>query len=309
MSTYTEPRGAQTLLSMALGAINLLEDIGDTPIHIALPILRSIERPEQLALLEECNPALLEHTPELWFNFIKRDVYQWKELLLTKQKSNGELWTEGEVKQKTNYKIYKKYLAKSEVIKAEAEEVLKERLAAAKNAAIKKETRIVERLPQSWMKRGSSRGASSASAEIRLSNGSRTKTDTVKGLMTKVRREVADARLTRPGSTLGTPTHLLNTGRPRPIIAHKSAGPPMRRLLSEKPSSKPTASGLLRAQPSENSKAQKLSSSTNSLVIKGSEDLVDIEAAKTQRDLPQAPVYRPLKRKAPTVLLPMKRMK
>jgi RNA polymerase II transcription factor SIII (elongin) subunit A len=297
---------------MAQGAvrrnITLLEDIGDTPIHIALPILRSVERPEQLALLEERSPALVEHTTELWFNFIKRDVYEWKDILSEKRKRSGEPWTEDEAKQKTNYKIYKKWLARSEVLKAEAEEVLKERLAAVKNAAIKKETRIVEKLPQSWMKsRTSLRGGSSASAEIRFTSGSRTKTDTVRGLMTKVRREAADARLTRPGSTLGTPTHLLNTGKPRTIIARSVVAPPMRRLLSENPSLKPKSAAHAPESP-ERLKSP-ISSSNKISPRKAAEESKGVESTTKQGDPSQVSPYRPLKRKAATVLLPVKRMK
>jgi RNA polymerase II transcription factor SIII (Elongin) subunit A len=302
-----------------------LDDLGDTPIHIALRIIKYVQRPKQLALIEERTPELAQHTHHFWFNFIKRDVFRWQDMLLKKQKKNGEFWTEDEVKQKTTYKTYKRCIEKSESASREAEEIFQQQMQATKDAAENNETRIVERLPASWMKRrNAGRQESSSTGELRLTKGSKTRTDTGRNMITKFRREAADMRLTRPGSSLSTPSHLLNRAIPPPKIFARRE-PTMRRLLSARPisqgkSDSPKAasrdpSTTLRnmskkiAPPRISAKAVPSQSKISSKE-RGEPKTNDLEEGSKDRNKTQPSPLRPIKRRAEqTVLLPNKRSK
>jgi elongin-A len=328
MDTTFQRRGARSLMDMAISTIQRniahLEDIGDTPIHIALRILKYVQRPKQLALLEEHSPELAEHTHEFWFSFIKRDVFRWQDMLLKKQKKNGEYWTEEEVKQKATYKTYKRCIDKADVASREAEEIFQQRMQATKDAAESNETRIVEKLPAGWLKRrGAGRQESSATGELRLTKGSKTKTDTGKNMITKFRREAADKMLTRPGSVLATPNHLLNRTMAPKIFARRE--PTMRRLLSErrlsqtKQDSPKAASKDPPTTIRDVSKKITLSNLPSKTAYQATKaptnerrepKATDIGESPKDRAKTQQSPLRPVKRRTePTVLLPNKRRK
>lgn len=222
---YNEERlGARKLFNMAINVVRSnirdIEDFGDTPVHIVLPLLRHVQRPDQLALIEENSPFLKDHTHELWFNMLTRDVFNWQDMLLTKRKANGALWTEDEVKQKMTHKIYKRSLIKAEEAEKAAEEEMIQKMQAAHQAASSNTPKVVVNDPLLWKKQRTARQDGSSSS-LRFTAGSRTRIDTGKSALNKIWREAADSKLKRPGSTLARPAHLLKKGK---VIAPRSSG-------------------------------------------------------------------------------------
>jgi hypothetical protein len=297
MDMYSEPVGSRRLLDMSLSTIQrniaCLEDLGDTPLHLATRILRYIKRPQQLAIIEENSPTLLGHTHEFWFNFIKRDIFNWEKMLLTKQKRDGSFWTAEEIKQKATYKTYKNCLQKAEDEERKAREILNKDMQARKETDIDTETKILEKEPSTWTKgRSGNKRTTGTVGGLRFTHGSRTKTDTPKGFMAKLRREAADSKLTRPGSTLATPNHLLGRTPPMKIFARREI-------------EKTTATTPISATQS---------TRTNYVGNTPQKPLSSIPAipanTESNKPVPQTSPLRPGKRKAPpTVLLPNKRQK
>lgn len=53
-------------------------DVGDLPYRFVRPVLKRIEKPEQIKQLEDNCPQLLGETGELWFRFVQRDIPGWQ---------------------------------------------------------------------------------------------------------------------------------------------------------------------------------------------------------------------------------------
>ncbi|KZZ90422.1 RNA polymerase II transcription factor SIII, subunit A [Ascosphaera apis ARSEF 7405] len=64
-------------------------DFGDTPFHLAQPILMKIANPKQLRQIEINSPQLTSHTKPFWLEFIKRDIPRHQDLSLP---PNPESW-------------------------------------------------------------------------------------------------------------------------------------------------------------------------------------------------------------------------
>jgi len=201
--------GARPLTSMCLTVIkrhiNNVTNLGtigigeQTP-KMALRILDLVQRPKQLKEIEKNSPHLTAHTGPLYFRFITKEVVGWRDMLLHKSKQDGHIYTEEEAKQKATYNVYLKCLGKAEEANRKAIKRLQQKNEALKQASLKKETRIINAIPVIKQ-----RARPAPQSELRFSHGSKTK-----NVLTKIRRETADARLKQPGSRLGTPTHLLN---------------------------------------------------------------------------------------------------
>jgi RNA polymerase II transcription factor SIII (Elongin) subunit A len=301
METQKGPQGARPLVSMALDIVRRhvasLDDVGDAPPKLILPILKHIHRPEQLALIEENSPHLKDHTHELWFNFIKRDCFGWDNILLTKRKKNGELWTVDEVKQKATWTTYQRCLEKSEKSEEEALLALEKNMSAEKKQAESRETRVLQNLPSGWLRK---RGHKPTGKVTELKN-----------MIAKHRREEVNSGLAKPGKPLARPTHFLNRGAmgmAGPNQAARRILPPMRRLTAAPADKSTTESKMKSISP----KLQELlPSPIKSSTAERSQapEARNTETAQTTQGN-QPPRPRPPKRKAPpTVLLPMKREK
>ncbi|PGH15135.1 hypothetical protein AJ80_05645 [Polytolypa hystricis UAMH7299] len=94
------PSLLQMARKMCIKIVKRIDDIGLARYELIRPILLKIENPEQLHTLELKSPHLLDHTAELWIEFIKRDIPQWNEIELPE---NPESW----------YNVYHELLAKA----------------------------------------------------------------------------------------------------------------------------------------------------------------------------------------------------
>ncbi|CAK3902378.1 Transcription elongation factor B polypeptide 3 [Lecanosticta acicola] len=61
-------------LQTAIRVADLIYDFADMPFEMALPILRNVHDPNQLAEIEKNNPEYAEKTEKLWRSFIERDI-------------------------------------------------------------------------------------------------------------------------------------------------------------------------------------------------------------------------------------------
>jgi hypothetical protein len=289
--------GAPKLVDLALATARrhaqFIDDVGNLlPIKMVMPILKAVERPDQLATLEKNRPELAAETHELWFNMIKRDVSGWEKMLLTKVKRNGETWTVDEIKRKATATTYRNCMAKEEKEVAQATEVLRQAIAQDTKERRDKETRIVEKVPSSWEKR---RHVPATAA--------RPKSDVI----SKMRREAAAHRQTQPGGSLSTPSHLLGFLR-RPQSAIRA--PRMRRLLD--PASAPASkASKTRSTTAPWSHARARSDATSAKESDGGANPAKETPAPSGGKPSDSREGRttPKRKQAPTVLLPSKRRK
>jgi hypothetical protein len=280
------PRLVDLCIATARRNVQFIDDVGNLlPLKIVLPIVKAVERPDQLALLEKNRPGLADETHEMWFNFIKRDVPGWEKMLLTRVKRSGETWTVDEIRKKATQKTYRTCMAKEQEEVAQATEVLRQATAKETQESRDRETRIVDKVPSSWEKHHhrtpSQRGGS--------------------GVISKLRREAAAHRQAAPGGSLSTPSHLLRFKRQ----VHGTIRPPrMRRLLD--PAGTPTRAAVDKERSPMKAEARSKPKEASGKELEG-------DAAKETK----APASKPAesrgatpKRKRPvTVLLPSKRKK
>ncbi|KAF2721011.1 hypothetical protein K431DRAFT_83855 [Polychaeton citri CBS 116435] len=122
-------RGADSLVSMAqracIGNVRNITDFGDMPFELIEPILRRVEDPDHLIVIQNQNPGLADNTAHLWRNFIKRDIPNWEARLL--RPKNPQLW----------WKVYRKLEKEEQKRKADSEAQL---LAKMKELEQKKES-------------------------------------------------------------------------------------------------------------------------------------------------------------------------
>jgi hypothetical protein len=214
--------GSRSLFDMSMDKlrknIHLLWETNDTPIHILMPLITLVQNPAQLGAIEESSPHLHGHLGIFWLRIIKRNITGWEDMLIkNKLHSDGRHWTEEEVAKKATYRTYRNCVRKMKQEDAAAEEQLRQAVGQASAAQRDKETLIIEQLPPGYLKKkkrvagGGYDGTSGAAqtGELRFGGGSRTRTNTGKGVMTKIRRELKEARFSRNGGSLATPTHLL----------------------------------------------------------------------------------------------------
>jgi elongin-A len=185
---------APTLYNLAktrlIQNITLLTDIGDLPYSFLAPILRHIQNPAQLALLETTCPQLLGETGEIWLRFIKRDIPNWEHK--PHSPKDPKNWS----------KVYKKLVKEAEREKLEAQEQLKQQMAAL-NEKRSNKTQIIEgNVGVNHAARARARGSSSWGER----SGAPAKTG--KAAFDKLRRGMFDQKMARPKAAL-LPAHLL----------------------------------------------------------------------------------------------------
>jgi hypothetical protein len=235
--------------------------------------------------MEENRPDLVSETHEMWFSMIKRDVFGWEKMLLSKVKRNGENWTLDEIKKKATATTYRNCMAKARKEEDKATEILRQAIAKETQDARERETRIVDKVPSSWEKPRHS------------SSTSRPKSD----IISKIRREAAAHRQTQPGGSLSTPNHLLQVRR-RPQIIR---APQMRRLLEP---AKTLARAATKSGEEKTSTVEKSHVRANSDGASSTNERSKPSGTRPSDSRGEARTT-PKRKRVPTVLLPSKRMK
>jgi hypothetical protein len=340
--------GAQSLFNISMDKlrknIHLLWETNDTPTHILMPLVTLVQNPEQLGAIEESSPHLQGQLGQFWLRIIKRNIIGWEDMLIKNRlHSDGRKWTEAEVAQKATYRTYRNCVKKMKQEDALAEEHLRAVMGQASAAQREKETTIIEKLPPGYLKTKKRTGGgydgtskTAQTGELRFGGGSRTKANTGKGFITKMRRELKEARFMKAGGSLATPTHLLQekakflpqgvdkrfevpqstgkrtnlfrlTARPLPVATKtrlSSATPAGRAAITLPTTPKPRLLGSSSTKPSDVANPVPQRSLKRSRPV-GEE--VD-EAPPTRRTSPPAP-RNPFQRKKapPTVLMPPRR--
>lgn len=112
--------------------IDLLNDIGDIPFSFLEPVLRNIQKPDQLQELEENCPQIQGETGEIWKKFIRRDIPDWEKK--PHQPRDPRNW----------HKVYRKLKKDAEREKQEQEYALKEQMRALQKDRAQNKTLIVD---------------------------------------------------------------------------------------------------------------------------------------------------------------------
>lgn len=164
--------------------IHLLDSVADLPFHFVEPIIRYIQNPEQLQLLEENCEQLRGETGEIWLRFIKRDIPSWETRRFEPQ--NPKNWA----------KVYRKLKKDAENEKLAQAEMLRNKMKAVDRTQTK--TQIVDsRTALGAARMFSSRGSgSSANASWGPSTGAPAKTG--KAVLDKLKRGMFDYKRDRP---------------------------------------------------------------------------------------------------------------
>jgi hypothetical protein len=108
-----------------------------------MPILHHVEDPAQLKRLEDNSPHLKGETGPLWLEFIKKDVFGWKKLLLETPQRNGQCYTEDEIKNRLTHKQYARLMEKAEKVKERDLDLLRK---SAVKSAKEQEAKQVQKL-------------------------------------------------------------------------------------------------------------------------------------------------------------------
>ncbi|KAL8967311.1 MAG: hypothetical protein Q9197_005501, partial [Variospora fuerteventurae] len=190
----------------------VLTDIGDIPYPIIRPVLLKIENPKQLQLLEELSPQLYEADEEIWISLIKRDIPNAESKLIYPK--NPKNW----------WKAYGKLRAAYDAEVEDDAAMLRNAFAGLKSAKDKRQVQIMDGTPKIPKLDGMqyahaaeynqfkkpAKTVRPTSQVLHLTNGSKTKVLTGKGVMDKARREAQDMSRFRSQNVLATPTHKLN---------------------------------------------------------------------------------------------------
>ena len=186
-----------------------ITDIGDVPYEYVRPVLLKLTNPKQLRDLEKANPQLVGADSELWHEFVKRDV------------ENGEQKI-AQFDVPASYKMWRK-LTKEErdAMDRDAEELAKQ-MQSIKNATAQRTSKVIEasklpKLPRLGGMRvekgrggGPIRHSSGDPSTLSFTSGSKTKTLTGQGVISKARREAREMSLfSAKKSVLSVPTHQL----------------------------------------------------------------------------------------------------
>ncbi|KAI8938903.1 hypothetical protein NX059_004760 [Plenodomus lindquistii] len=164
--------------------INLLDSVADLPFHFVEPILRYIQNPDQLQLLEENCEQLKGETGEIWLRFIKRDIPNWETRKYEPRDPRN--WS----------KAYRKLKKDAENEKLAQAEMLRNRMKAVDRTQTK--TQIVDsRVAISTARMFSNRGSgSSSSSSWGPPTGAPAKTGKV--ALDKLKRGMFDYKRDRP---------------------------------------------------------------------------------------------------------------
>ncbi|TGJ86543.1 hypothetical protein E0Z10_g2237 [Xylaria hypoxylon] len=197
---------------MAIAAV-YITDIGTIPYSIARPILLKVDSAVQLRRIEVNSPQLEGDTAECWKRLIARKF----PVLHKKEKfapSNPKSW----------HKIYAKYKRLDAEGKQAAEERLKNAYKGIKedkahngSKVINYDSRTLPRLPRDVKPqvgiRPKSRRNGPDQSELRFTGGSRTKTNTPKGLLKRAMREAKEISTRNRLNTLSTTTLQVRPGQ------------------------------------------------------------------------------------------------
>lgn len=110
-----------------------ITDVGTMPYEVAYNVLKTIKNPLQLFEIEQNCPHIADADAELWKDFIKRDIPNWKSKMLYPK--NPRSWN----------KVYRKLMREEELIEAAQEDALRKQLA---KDTIKKSEQSTTYVPQ-----------------------------------------------------------------------------------------------------------------------------------------------------------------
>lgn len=111
--------------------LSSLQDVGDVPYEAVKPALRKIADPQQLRNIEIASPHIADSDSELWINFIKRDIPDWKTKLV--EPKNPQSW----------WKVYRKMYREEKKAQEQQKKELAEKF---KNHKMEKEKHSVHML-------------------------------------------------------------------------------------------------------------------------------------------------------------------
>jgi len=175
----------------------MIHDLGDLPSHLAKPILRKIDRADQLHEIELNSPQFAEQTPELWKRLIARDFPQWEKKNYIPK--NPHSW----------WRVYARYKKENDEELAAAQDKLKNAFSALKAHKDSRTTesiatRDLPRLPKDGRPVGGTRGPGRGLPDhLTWGGGSRTKLTDGQSFLKKARREALELARRRQ---LATPT-------------------------------------------------------------------------------------------------------
>jgi elongin-A len=175
----------------------MIHDLGDLPIHLAKPILRRIDRPDQLHEIELNSLQYAEDTPELWQRLIARDFPQWEKKNYVPK--NPLSW----------WRVYARYKRENDEELAAAQDKLKSAFSALKahkdsRTTVSIATKDLPRLPKDGRPVGVGRGPGRGLPDhLTWGGGSRTKLTDGQSFLKKARREARELVMRRQ---LSTPT-------------------------------------------------------------------------------------------------------
>lgn len=160
------------------------------------------------AELEKASPQLIGADSELWVNFIKRDIPNWRNKLI--EPKNPASW----------YKVYRKLVKETEDETEQQELELEEQMRSIQAAKASRTTKRIDpknapKLPLMGGMRPEKRRnvvdrLKPVISTLSFTSGSKTKTLTGAGVITKAKREAKEMALLRGrNSALTTPSHML----------------------------------------------------------------------------------------------------
>jgi len=162
--------------------IHMLYSVSDLPFHFVEPVLRFVQNPDQLQLLETNCEQLRGETGQIWLRFIKRDIPNWESRAY--QPRDPKNWS----------KAYRKLKREAEKEKLAQEEELKQQLKAVDRTKTK--TQIVDSRVAMGATRMFSTHKSSCNSSWGPATGAPAKTGKV--AFDKLKRGMFDHKRERP---------------------------------------------------------------------------------------------------------------
>ena len=203
---------APNLKALAIKAciknINSLTDVGDLEFSQCHQVLRRIDSPAQLHLIEQNSPQIANDTEDLWRHFISRDIPNWQAKNYAPKDPTG--W----------YLVYAKYKRQQEREIEKSREELRQSLAGLKSKRDAMTSKVVDlrslpKMPRdprlianggNLLKRKATTWKKEANgSSLTWASGSKTKMTDGKSVLTRARREAKEisamSRLARPMTT------------------------------------------------------------------------------------------------------------
>lgn len=175
--------------------VSMIHDLGDLPVHLAKPILRRIDRADQLREVELNSLQLADETPEVWKKLIACDFPLWHKKNYVPK--NPRSW----------YRVYAKYKKENDAELAAAQDKLKSAFSALKADKDARttgsiDTRDLPRLPKDGRPIGGGRGPGRGLPDhLTWGGGSRTKLTDGQSFLKKARREAREIAYRRQLAT------------------------------------------------------------------------------------------------------------